>query len=352
MQLPTGHPRLARCTRSGEERAFGPAMSTWTSALRRPLNIVNGCLSRTAARLLNRRVAEYELRVPNDMAQLYRQIQKGDVVLVEGELRISQLIKYTTQSPWSHSALYVGDELLRRGSRLREQALASFGELADRLLIEALTEEGVVAVPLAKYQSHNLRICRPYGMSPTDLDKVIDSVLADLGKQYDSRNLFDLTLMLLSPIKVGRLRRRTVETCLGTCTGLEVICSGMIAKAFHRVGFPILPSPPLRHHSQIMPRDFDLSPNFEIVKLGVIQDDASTHMRPWSRWLKTIANCRVRSRRDAASQALRNVADGNRWTRPSVLGTVGASMDRTPTEGLREAGAGGRCGDGPQREHE
>jgi permuted papain-like amidase YaeF/Yiix C92 family enzyme len=269
-------------------------MSKWTSTLRRPLNIVNGRLRRTVACLLNQRVAEYELRVPNDMTRLYRQIRKGDVVLVEGELRVSQLIKYTTQSPWSHSALYVGDELLRRGGRLREQALASFGELADRLLIEALTEEGVVSAPLAKYASHNLRVCRPFGISAADLDKVIDSVLTDLGKPYDNRNLFDLMLTLLSPIKVGPLRRRSVETCLGNCTDLQVICSGMIAKAFHRVGFPILPSievrggesglrsepfpsrfPP-RHYSQITPRDFDLSPNFEIVKLDVGGEDGST----------------------------------------------------------------------------
>ncbi len=84
--------------------------------------------------------------------RLYRLIQKGDVVLVEGELRISQLIKYTTQSPWSPSALYVGDELLRRGGRLREQALASFGELADRLLIETLTEQ--------EWSSHHSRSTR------------------------------------------------------------------------------------------------------------------------------------------------------------------------------------------------
>lgn len=100
-------------------------------------------------------------------------------------------------------------------------------------------------------------------------------MLADLGKQYDNRNFFDLTLMLLSPIKAGPLGRRTVETCLGNCTDLQVICSGMIAKAFQRVGFPIL-SPPLRHYSQIVPRDFDLSPNFEIVKFATIRDGGPT----------------------------------------------------------------------------
>jgi hypothetical protein len=49
--------------------------------------------------------------------------------------------KYATQRQWSrHSALYVGDELIDRGGRPREEALASFEELADRLLIEAQRE--------------------------------------------------------------------------------------------------------------------------------------------------------------------------------------------------------------------
>ena len=226
------------------------------------------------------------------MARLYQHIRKGDVVLVEGELRISQLVKYATQSQWSHSALYVGDELLRRDGQLREQALAHFGEFADRLLVEALTAEGVVASPLEKYRWHNLRVCRPYGIEPADLDRVVDSVVADLGKRYDNRNFLDLTLMLLSPVKFGFLKTRTLQTCLGNCTDLQVICSGMIAKAFQRVSYPILPQidvgdPPdeklletdpyrrpltMRHYSQILPRDFDLSPYFQIVKFNVIEN--------------------------------------------------------------------------------
>ena len=255
------------------------------AALRAPLRALDGRLRRAVARLLNRRVATYELKVPNDMARLHRHVRRGDVVLVEGELRVSEFVKYATQSQWSHSALYVGDALLRRGGRLGEQAMATFGDQADRLLIEALTDEGVVAAPLTKYQGHNIRVCRPYGIDHEDLDQVIDSVLADLGKQYDSRNFLDLTLMLLSPIKFGPLKKRTLETCLGNCTDLQVICSGMIAKAFHKVGYPILPrpdlDPALRHYSQVLPRDFDLSPNFQIIKFNTIEDgDFAYERRP------------------------------------------------------------------------
>ena len=73
------------------------------------------------------------------------------------------------------------------------------------------------------------------------------------------------------------------------CTEYKVICSGMIAKAFQKVGYPIVPvllpesdidsnlvNDPygskliMRHYSQIVPRDFDLSPTFEIVKYNII----------------------------------------------------------------------------------
>ncbi len=252
-------------------------------------------MKRAVSCFLNREMAAYELRIPNDMARVYQHIRKGDVVLVEGMLRISQLVKYATQSQWSHSALYVGDELLRRGGRLREQALTSFGELADRLLIEALTDQGVIASPLAKYRTHNIRICRPSHIHPANLDRVVDSVVADLGKSYDDRNLLDLALTVLSPVKFGPLKTRSIETCLGNCTELQVICSGMIAKAFQRVGYPILPLvagskdqrgtprdaqpngalPALRHYSQTLPRDFDLSPNFDILKFDTLGENRS-----------------------------------------------------------------------------
>ncbi|MBI2205089.1 MAG: hypothetical protein HYU41_14670 [Candidatus Rokubacteria bacterium] len=240
------------------------------AALHRSFGALDHRLRQAVARFLNRRVTTDELKVPNDMTQLYRRIRRGDVVLVEGELRVSQLVKYVTQSQWSHSALYVGDELLRRGGPLREQALANFGERADRLLVEALTDEGVIAAPLAKYRAHNLRLCRPSGLHPADLERVIDSVVVDLGKQYDARNFFELALLLLAPARLGPLKRWTARTCLGNCTELQVICSGMIAKAFQRVGYPILPE--RRHYSQILPRDFDLSPNFQVIKASAIDD--------------------------------------------------------------------------------
>src|SRR5260370_32414826 len=109
----------------------------------------------------------------NDMARLYRHLRRGDVVLVEGHSRVSHFIKYATQSQWTHTALYVGDALLRRGDRLREQTVAAFGASADRLLVEALLEEGVVVAPLGEDRAHTVRICRPHDIDVPDLDRVL-----------------------------------------------------------------------------------------------------------------------------------------------------------------------------------
>src|SRR5258706_14061845 len=63
-------------------------------------------------------------------------LEPGDVLLIEGNRRVSAAIKYLTQSTWSHSALYIGDAL----------GPPSPGKEAKEL-IEADLRTGVRAVP-------------------------------------------------------------------------------------------------------------------------------------------------------------------------------------------------------------
>ena len=96
---------------------------------------------------------------------------------------------------------------------------------------------------------------------------------------------------MLLPSWLNPFKKRSIKACLGNCSQYEVICSGMIAHAFQKVDYPIVPvlsslttreadtkmSPygeelQMRHYSQIMPRDFDLSPNFEIIKFNIIEN--------------------------------------------------------------------------------
>lgn len=81
-------------------------------------------------------------------------LRPGDVLLVEGESRISMAIKILTQSNWSHAALFVGSGW--PGGNAKPEPLT---------LIEADLRAGVRAVPLCAYAHMHTRICRPVGLA-------------------------------------------------------------------------------------------------------------------------------------------------------------------------------------------
>ncbi len=250
--------------------------------------------------LLTKPLKNYTPRFPNDLGELKRHIRKGDILLVEGEQRVSEVIKYLTQSSWSHSALYIGDELVRRNYPQLGQLRASLGDEVNHLVIEALVETGVVVAPLSKYINFNIRVCRPHQLRKEHLQTILDDVINQLGHSYDLQNVFDLARYFL-PVSLvpRRFRRKALQFGSGLPT--QVICSSMLAAAFDKVGFPIIPQivaqrmdeaarrtwlrrlllrandPQARmvfrrrHHTLVTPRDFDLSPYFEIVKFNVVE---------------------------------------------------------------------------------
>ncbi|RME33373.1 MAG: lipo-like protein [Gammaproteobacteria bacterium] len=212
---------------------------------------------------LNQPVAEYQPFAVHPPDSLARVLQPADVLLVEGELRISATIKYLTQSTWSHAALYVGDAV--PGSPCG-------------MLIEADLEQGVIAVPLEKYRARNTRVCRPVGLTPEDRERVIAYAVGALGRRYDLKNVIDLVRYLFPVPPVPRRWRRRM-LALGSGDPTRAICSTLLAQAFQEVRYPILPEVEhcpdcarrrellhIRHHSLFAPRDFDLSPYFEVVK--------------------------------------------------------------------------------------
>lgn len=230
-------------------------------------------IGRTLARWLETESSGYEPYTPSDPETLRRTLRPGDVLLIEGNQKISAAIKYLTQSTWSHSALYVGD------------ALPEPQDGSERpRLVEVVLGEGCVAVPLSKYRTYNTRICRPSGLTPDDVNAVIGFMTARLGTRYDMKHIFDMLRWFFPtpPVPV-RWRRRMIAFGSGDPT--RAICSSMIAEAFGRIRYPILPEITqapgrasaqssysrgeimhIRHHSLYTPRDFDLSPYFQIVK--------------------------------------------------------------------------------------
>ena len=88
-------------------------------------------VGRFLARYLEKPVQGYEPFTPSDPAALRATLQPGDVLLVEGNNHVSGIIKYLTQSTWSHAALYVG-RIGDRDDRRRRAAGAGGGQSRRR----------------------------------------------------------------------------------------------------------------------------------------------------------------------------------------------------------------------------
>lgn len=225
------------------------------------------------AKYLSRPRPDTQTGMPTDRRALAQCLQPGDVLLVDGNTRFSTAIKYLTQSTWSHAALFVGPQL------------GGEDELGQPyLLVEADILQGVCKRPLQYYQPYPTRICRPISLSEADLQHMLATITSKLGEQYDLKNVFDLARYLLpAPPVPGHRRRRLLALGCGDPT--RAICSSLIAEAFQSVGYPVLPAITLDRHqdperhqavseeifhirdrSLYVPRDFDVSPYFRIVK--------------------------------------------------------------------------------------
>src|ERR1700676_4054920 len=234
------------------------------------MGLVLDTVGQLIASYLQKEVPGYEPFTPSDPEHLRGIIEQGDVLLVERNNRVSGIIKYLTQSTWSHSALYVGP-IDRAGEPTGE----------PHVLIEANIGEGVGSAPLAKYFPYHTRLCRPVGLSFEDRTTVCRYAINRIGFGYDTKNSLDLMRYLIPLPIPQRWRRRMIAFGSGDPT--KIICSALIAQAFDAVRYPILPKITragsrqarreilhIRDSSLYMPRDFDISPYFEIVKPTIV----------------------------------------------------------------------------------
>ncbi|HLU13907.1 MAG TPA: YiiX/YebB-like N1pC/P60 family cysteine hydrolase [Arenimonas sp.] len=229
-------------------------------------------LGRAIARFLARPRARGSHIATSPSELLGQTLRKGDVLLVEGNSRFATAIKYLTQSTWSHAALYIGDALGQPPP----------GE-EPKVLIDVDVVEGVRTIPLSTFAGLHTRICRPVGLSAEEIDALVKFMLDRRGVTYDLKNIFDLARYFIrTPPVPGSMKRRMLA--LGSGEPTKAICSSLIAQAFASIRYPILPEIELeeprdpaarsqrreimhiRHHSLYAPRDFDVSPFFQIVK--------------------------------------------------------------------------------------
>ncbi|MES9831208.1 MAG: YiiX/YebB-like N1pC/P60 family cysteine hydrolase [Candidatus Thiodiazotropha sp. LLP2] len=228
-----------------------------------------------------------------DFNRLTYELRPGDVLLVEGRSRVSNVIKTITQSTWTHSALYIGRIYdIRDPQQQQKVRMAYKGDLSEQLMVEALLGEGTIIAPVSKYRKDHLRICRPAGLEPEDAHTVVAHAIQHIGIDYDVRHLLDLARFFFPWTFLPRRWRSSLfEHNAGMPT--RTVCSSLLASAFNSVNFPILPfidrddDGSLRFFKRnprlFTPKDFDYSPYFDIIKypfLGL--NDLGVYRRlPW-----------------------------------------------------------------------
>ena len=233
----------------------------------------------------------------SDFERIQHELKPCDVILVEGRSRISDVIRMTTQSPWTHAALYVGRLHDVEDPDLREIIQHHYqGEPTDRLIIESQLGQGTVVTKIDFYKNEHLRICRPSRLGIKDSHQVIRYAVSRLGVDYDVRQIFDLARFMFPwSFLPRRWRSSLFQHNAGRST--RTVCSTMIAEAFAFVQFPILPLVKLpsentegekmqlfrRNPKLCTPSDFDYSPYFKIIKYPFIyiHYHDSHHLLPW-----------------------------------------------------------------------
>jgi len=228
-----------------------------------------------------------------DFDRIQYEIRPCDVLLIEGNSRVSDVIRQITQSSWSHAMLYIGRMHDIENPVLRKHVKQYYdGDDTDQLVIESVLGKGTVITQLERYRGFHIRICRPKGISRQDSQKVVGFGIGRLGMDYDLRHNLDLARFLMPwSIFPRKWRSSLFERHVGIPT--REICSSQLAEAFASVHFPILPLVTMhkekgvqliqRNPRLFVPSDFDYSPYFEIIKYPIFElgGEAVYRNLPW-----------------------------------------------------------------------
>ena len=141
--------------------------------------------------------------------------------------------------------------------------------MLSHCLIEVTAVKGCVYTDL-NAQKYIVRVCRPIYLN-NKKENSYKSYKEKIGSKYDLRNIFDLIRYVYPNPPVPKKFRRNLIG-LGAGDPTRAICSSLIAEGFKNIDHPILPlrgkknSIALRHRTFCLPKDFDISPFFQIIK--------------------------------------------------------------------------------------
>jgi hypothetical protein len=180
-------------------------------------------------------------------------LDRGDVLLSEGNTRAAALVKIITRSTWSHVSMYVGP--LEEGPD-------------PPCIVEADVAAGVRSIRLSELQALHVRVLRPIGMNDMDRRRLADWVVNRIGGEYDLAHAWVLGRNLLRQRLPTRLR--SLPYTMGK-NATRFICCSLLAHAFALVGYAILPvqmgisSTDTMDHRNLTPGDFERASVFKVV---------------------------------------------------------------------------------------
>ena len=177
-----------------------------------------------------------------DPQSLSAMLLPGDVLLTDGNTRAAALVRRITKSSWAHVAMYVGP--LEEGPD-------------PRCIVEADVAAGVQSVRLSELKGLDVRVLRPRGLGDAERRRLASWVVSRIGDAYDLRHAWALATKLLR-LPLAWLFAPAPGILAQSATGF--ICSSLLAHAFLMVGYPIA------DHRNIIPRDFESAPVFEVVR--------------------------------------------------------------------------------------
>lgn len=157
--------------------------------------------------------------------EVRKTIQSGDIILCSGESSFSNLIKYFTQSIWSHVGF-----ILR------------FDELDRVMIMESVETKGVQIVPLSHYINNyngkgkpykgKILIARHSDINEANIKNLSKYAFDLLGHQYDKSEI----LRIASRIA---LTFRKSEVCLPPPKDNEYICSEYVYECYQSIGLHV-----------------------------------------------------------------------------------------------------------------
>lgn len=228
-------------------------LTSVVAALTLLLTQIRARLIGTLVLYLAQPVKHYSPPTTADAESLATILDRGDVLLSEGNTRVAALVKRITRSTWSHVSMYVGP--LEEGSD-------------PRCVVEADVAAGVRSIRLSELNALHVRVLRPIGLNDIDRGRLVDWVVSRIGSEYDLAHAWVLGQNLLRLPLPTRLRS-SPNTMANSAT--RFICCSLLAHAFALVGYSILPVQMRINpagsvdHRDLTPGDFERASVFEAV---------------------------------------------------------------------------------------